>query len=274
METVGIIGYGNMGAAIAQRIKDKYAVRVFDKDKNKTQSLENLKVCSNSIELVKQSEIIILAIKPQDFEAILNEIKPVVQNRLIISIAAGITAKYLKSILDSEARIIRVMPNMAAQIGQGITVLFKDKIIAETDLDIAWRLLSCIGSVISVQDEQLMNAATAVSGSGPAFFCYYIKEKANVEKKRDEFIKELTEAAVHLGFDKQEAKVLSEKTVSGIIAMLTEKNLSCEDIIKMVTSKGGTTQAGLEVLKNGGSVDEAVKSALKRADELGSGTPR
>ncbi len=271
METVGIIGYGNMGSAIAQRIKDKYVVNVFDQDKNKTQSLENLKVCSSSIELVKQSEIIILAIKPQDFQAMLKEIKPVVQNRLIISIAAGITSKYLKSILDSEARIIRVMPNMPAQIGQGITVLFKDKIIAETDLDIAWRLLNCIGSVISVQDEQLMNAATAVSGSGPAFFCYYIKEKANAGKKRNEFIKKLAQAATHLGFDKTEANVLAEKTVDGIIAMLVEKNLSCQDVIKMVTSKGGTTQAGLEVLRSGGSVDEAVRAALKRAEELGKG---
>ncbi len=223
---------------------------------------------------MKKSRAIILAVKPQDFDSLLTEIKPFVQGKLIISIAAGISTKYLRSQLGEGVGVIRVMPNMPAQIGQGISVLFKDKNLTEVDLDMAWRLLSCVGQVVSVQDEQLMNAATAVSGSGPAFFCYYIKEKANAEKKRDEFIKELTETAVHLGFDKQEAKVLSEKTVSGIIAMLTEKNLSCEDIIKMVTSKGGTTQAGLEVLQKGGSIDEAVKSALKRADELGSGTPR
>jgi len=273
MDNIGIIGFGNMGRAIAERIKDKYAVCVFDQDKNKTASLTNIAIADNVVELVKKSRVIILAVKPQDFESLLTEIKSLVQGKLIISIAAGISTKYIKSQLDQGVRVIRVMPNMPAQIGQGLTVLFKDKNLAEADLDMAWRLLSCVGSILSVQDEQLMNAATAVSGSGPAFFCYYIKEKTNAEKKRDEFIKELTEAAVHLGFDKQEAKVLSEKTVSGIIAMLTEKNLSCEDIIKMVTSKGGTTQAGLEVLQRGGCVDEAVKSALKRADELG-GTPR
>lgn len=273
METVGIIGYGNMGAAIAQRIKEKYAVCIFDQDKNKTAALKNIAVADSVVELVKKSRVIILAIKPQDFDLLLTEIKAFVQGKLIISIAAGISTKYLKSQLQEGVSIVRVMPNMPAQIGQGISVLFKDRSLPVADFDIAWRLLSCLGSVLSVQDEQLMNAATAVSGSGPAFFCYYIKQKNDAEKKRDEFIKELTEAAVHLGFDKQEAKVLSEKTVSGIIAMLTEKNLSCEDIIKMVTSKGGTTQAGLEVLRRGGSIDEAVKSALKRADELGN-TPR
>lgn len=269
METIGIIGFGNMGSAIAERIKDKYAVSVFDQDKNRTLSLKNIKVCGNSIELVKQSQVIILAIKPQDFETTLKKIKPVVQNRLIISIAAGISTKYLKSLLDSEARIIRVMPNMPAQIGQGITVLFKDRDILEEELNLAWQLLSNIGLVLIVNDEKMVNAATAISGSGPAFFCQYIKEEANAEKKRSEFIKLLASAALNLGFDQQQAKVLSEQTVIGIIAMIKEKNLSCAEIIKMVASKGGTTQAGLEVLRSGGSVDEAVKSALKRADELG-----
>jgi len=269
MDNVGIIGFGNMGRAIAERIKDKYAVCVFDQDKNKTISLKNIVITDSVIELVKKSRVIILAVKPQDFDSLLVEIKPLVKGKLIITIAAGISTKYLKAQLGEGVSVIRAMPNMPAQIGQGISVLFKDRSFPVTDFDAAWRILSCIGSVLSVQDEQLMNAATAVSGSGPAFFCYYIKEKANAEKKRDEFIKELTEAAVHLGFDKQEAKVLSEKTISGIIAMLKEKNLSCEDIIKMVSSKGGTTQAGLEVLRRGGSIDEAVKSALKRADELG-----
>ena len=268
MEKVGIIGYGNMGQAIAERIKDKYTVCVFDEDKNKTTALKNISVAGSLEQLIKQSEVIILAVKPQDFEALLKQIKSHLENKLIISIAAGISTRYIKSFLTQNTRVIRVMPNMPAQVGQGITVLFKDELIAEADLDIAWRLLNCIGSVISVKDEQLINAATAVSGSGPAFFCYYIKDKASAEKKHDAFINQLTEAAVDLGFDQSEAKTLAEKTVNGIIVMLNEKNLSCADVIKMVSSKGGTTQSGLEVLRSGGSLKEAVKSAMQRASQL------
>ncbi len=271
MEKVGIIGYGNMGKAIAERIKEKYAVCVFDKDNNKISALKNITLADTPGQLVKQSEIIVLAVKPQDFDTLLNEIRTFTQGKLIITIAAGITTKYIKSRLGEKTRIIRVMPNMPAQIGRGVSVLFKEENATEADLNSAWQLLNYIGLVLVVNEEKMLNAATAVSGSGPAFFCHYIKEKANGDKERDEFIKMLADAAVSIGFDQREADVLSEKTVDGIIAMLKERNLSCADIIKMVASKGGTTQAGLDVLQSGGSLEEAVKSASKRADELGKG---
>jgi len=278
MIKVGIIGYGNMGQAIAERIKEKYTISVFDKDKNKISALKNIAAVDTSSELVKQSEIIILAIKPQDFDTLLNEIKPFAQDKLIITIAAGITTRYIKSRLGEKACIIRVMPNMPAQINQGISVLFKDKNATEKELDFAWQLawqiFSYFGSELVVDKEEMINAATAISGSGPAFFCHYIKEKTNADKGRDEFIKNLTLAAVNLGFDQREAEFLAEKTVDGTIAMLKERNLSCEDIIKMVASKGGTTQAGLEVLRSGGSLKEAVERALERAGQLEQDTPR
>jgi len=272
-ENIGIIGYGNMGQAIAERIKDKYAVCVFDKDKNKVSGLENIAAIDNATNVVKRSKVIILAVKPQDLDALLNEIKPFVQDKLFITIAAGVTTRYIMSRLGEGGRIIRVMPNMPAQIGQGVSVLFKGQDTSEKDL--AWQLahdiFSNLGSVLVVDKEEMINAATAVSGSGPAFFCHYIKERKNALSKHDEFIKMLTDAEVSLGFDMREAEFLSEKTVDGIIAMLIERNLSCADIIKMVASKGGTTQAGLQVLDAGGSLEEAVRSAFKRADELGKG---
>jgi len=273
MEKVGIIGYGNMGKAIAERIRDKYAVSVFDKDKKKSSSLENIILADSAVNLVNQTEVVILAVKPQDFDLVLNEIKLFVQDKLIITIAAGITTQYIKSRLGEKVRIVRVMPNMPAQIGQGVTVLFKGQNTIEDNLDLSWQLaydiFSNLGSVLVVEKEEMVNAATAVSGSGPAFFCHYIKEDKNAASKRNEFIKKLTESAVSLGFDKREAEFLSEKTVDGIIAMLIQRNLSCVDIIKAVASKGGTTQAGLDVLDSGGSLEEAVKSANKRANDLG-----
>lgn len=275
MKKFGIIGYGNMGKAIAERIKDKYAVCVYDKDSNKISGLTGIGIFKSASELVKQSEVVILAVKPQDFDSLLDEIKSFAQGKLFITIAASITTKYVKSRLGDKIRVVRVMPNMPAQIGQGISVLFKDKDASEGDLNLAWELawqtFSYIGSELVVENEQMMDAATAISGSGPAFFCYHIKDKAQAAGKRDEFVRVLAEAAETLGFDARQAQVLSERTVDGIIAMLIERNLSCDDIIKMISSKGGTTEAGLEVLHNGGSLVDSVKAAVERAKQLSRG---
>jgi len=271
MEKVGIIGYGNMGKAIAERTKDKYAVCVFDKIKSIAS--EKINVAANLVELVQQSEIVILAVKPQDFDLLLKEIKPFVQEKLIITIAAGISTGYIKSQLGAKARVVRIMPNLPAQIGQGVSVISKILQATEGDLNKAWELaydiFSNLGSVLPVDKEEMINAATAISGSGPAFFCHYvIQEKKQADKVRDEFINHLALAAVNLGFDQTEAELLAGGTVDGTIAMLIEKHLSPEELIRMVASKGGTTEAGLEVLNSGGALKEATEKAFKRAGEL------
>lgn len=272
MEKIGIIGYGNMGRAIAQRIKDKYVVAVFDKDKHKISNLENIAATQTPAQLVEQSEIIILAVKPQDFDILFNEIKPYVAGKLFISIAAGISTGYIKSQLGLTTRVVRIMPNLPSQIGKGMSVISKEQNI-EDGLNSAWRLaydiFSNLGSVLPVDKEEMINSATAISGSGPAFFCHYvIKENKKANEVRDEFVELLTQAAVNLGFDKREAQLLSVTTVDGTIAMLKEKQLSCEELIKMVASKGGTTEAGLEVLNFGGLIKDATEKASKRAGQL------
>ena len=171
------------------------------------------------------------------------------------------------------------MRGRASGFGARISVLSKGQQSTEGDLNLAWHLaydiFSNLGSVLVVDKEEMINAATAISGSGPAFFCHYaIKEKKKADKIRNEFISNLTLAAVNLGFDQREAELLSEKTVDGTIAMLTEKDLSPEELIKMVASKGGTTEAGLEVLRLGGSLKEATEKASQRAGELEKNTPR
>jgi pyrroline-5-carboxylate reductase len=262
---VGIIGYGNMGQAIAERAKTLFDIIAFDKIKSiNTEGLET----SNSLfDLINKSEVIILAVKPQDISSLIEEIKGNLKGQLIISIAAGVTTKYLEQKLGN-ARVIRVMPNMPAQIGVGVSGLYKGKFANEEDFNLAWQLLSCVGIAKDFDDENMIDAVTAISGSGPAYFCYYIKDRVKAASKRDEFIRELTESAISIGFDKIFAARMSEKTVDGTISLLTEKNWSCEELIKRVMSKGGTTEAALDVLKEDGSLQEAVKAALKRAKEL------
>ena len=117
MVKVGILGYGNMGQAIGESIKREYAVYAFDKIKNIDS--ENITLVNNSVDLVKRSEVIILAVKPQDIDLLLNEIKDFVKDKLIISIAAGIATEHIRSQLGDKVRVIRVMPNLPAQVGQG-----------------------------------------------------------------------------------------------------------------------------------------------------------
>ena len=267
MRKIGIIGFGNMGKAIAERAKSLYEIIVFDKDISKTEDVQNINVAQNNIDLIGKVEAIILAVKPQEFENLLNEIKYGVKDKLLISIAAGITTRYIEKILG-KVRVIRVMPNMPAQIGQGISCICRGKFSQDRDLDFTWQLLSCIGETLILKGEDMMDAATAISGSGPAYFCYFIKDKANIAVKRNEFIHQLTEAAMTINFDKNTAYRLSRVTVDGTIYLLKELDLSCKEIIKRVASKGGTTEAALAVLERSGSLERAVKAAVKRAKEL------
>ncbi|MBM3255521.1 MAG: pyrroline-5-carboxylate reductase [Candidatus Omnitrophica bacterium] len=264
---IGIIGFGNMGSAIAERIKKDYSVSVLEKDATKIIGISWVRACADIAELMNNSDAVILAVKPQDFEGVLNEIRPYIKEKLVISIAAGITIAYIEKALG-KARVIRAMPNLAAQIGEGVSGLCKGRFADGGDLDLAWKLLSYVGLTISFDKEEMIDAVTAVSGSGPAYFCHYIKNKESAESKKDEFTQKLTQAAISIGFDKVMARRLSERTVEGTISTLIEKHLSCEELIRRVASKGGTTEAALALLDKGSSLEEAVKAALERAKEL------
>ncbi|MBM3249248.1 MAG: pyrroline-5-carboxylate reductase [Candidatus Omnitrophica bacterium] len=268
--TIGIIGFGNMGSAIAERIKKDYRVLVFDKDASKTGDLSNLELAGSAAELAGMADAVILAVKPQDMEMLLEEIKPGVKDKLIISIAAGTKASYIENILNC-SRVVRAMPNLPAVIGEGFSGLYKGKSANESDLDITRQLLRFIGLSADIADEKMMDAVTAVSGSGPAFFCYCVKTSVNDAAGVDKFIEELTLAAAGIGFDRVLAQRLSEKTVKGTVSLLKARNWTCPELIKKVASKGGTTEAGLKVLESGGSVADAVKAAFKRAQELSGG---
>jgi len=258
-----------MGQAIAERIKTKYKVYIFDKDERKTQNLSEISVSSNIEDLLNKSANVILAVKPQDFDAVLTQIKEGVKSKLMISIAAGIPTGYIEKKL-SKARVIRVMPNLPAKVGRGMICLCKGRDVFEGDLVFTQGIFNNLGKTMLVE-ENLMDAATAISGSGPGFFYYLVKNK-NAEEwedySKDIFIPQLSSIAKESGFNEQQAEILAKTTVAGSIALLKETGLSPEILCSQVCSKGGTTEAGLAVLRITNSLEEAVKAALKRAGDL------
>jgi pyrroline-5-carboxylate reductase len=268
---IGIIGYGNMGSAIAGRIKSKYRVLVFDKDRTKTKDLKGIELTSSAQELVENTDVIILAVKPQDFDALLGEIKEYIKGKLVISIAAGIETEYIENTLR-DAGVVRAMPNLGAKIGESVTCISRGRLATEKDLTFAEELFNCLGKTRKIEEEK-MNAVTAVSGSGPGYIFYFMEVNSldpvsmTAEVKND-IIEHLERAALGVGFSPEEAKFLAVSTTGSSIRLATMTNIPPAELKKQVASQGGTTEAGLKVLESGGSWEEAAQSALRRAEEL------
>lgn len=267
---IGIIGCGNMGAALVENLNKFFSAKdifVFDKDVERQNSLVNrFGVCriTSIDELCVKSEAIIIAVKPQDIDGVLNALKGR-RGKLFISIAAGITISYMRSILGKDAAIVRAMPNLNALIAKSVTALSLDPSVSEGQKAIADKIFRSVGEVVFVKEEQ-MNAVTAVSGSGPAFVAYLI-DKLGEETLERVFFKE----AIKFKIGPDVAKVLASKTIEGTKAILAV-NFDAPTLIKRVCSKGGTTEAGMKVLEEIGKTEEAlalaIQAAQKRAGEL------
>jgi len=265
---IGIIGFGNMGQAIAQRLRADYEIYTFDKDETKTRRASGVIVCKYIEDAVNEDKILLLAVKPQDFNALLDTIKDFTQNKLIISIAAGISTSFIESHLNANARIIRVIPNMPAKIGYGMSCLCKSSSASDNDMVVAEEIFKYLGKTLAL-DEEKMDAATAVSGSGPGFLCDFIETNGMDSKKIEEFKIEFEQVAKDIGLSAPEASVLVETTVSGTLKMLEGSDINPGQLKGQVSSKGGTTEAGLNTWhKEGGTLSTAVKAALMRAREL------
>jgi pyrroline-5-carboxylate reductase len=270
---IGIIGYGNMGSAIAERIKAKYKIFVFDKDKNKIINLKGIEVANSNIDLVEKADVVILAVKPQDFDIVLEKIKDYIKEKLIVSIAAGISTDYIEKYLG-EVRVVRVMPNLPAKVGEGMSCLWKGKYATNSDLDFAEELFRHLGQTLRIE-ENFMNIVTAISGSGPGYFYALIQNKTSKEWEsygEKVFMPSLCASAEKRGLAHEQAEILASATTSGSIALLQMTGLSPKELCNQVTSTGGTTEAGLKELKNDiNNLDKAVEAALKRAEELSRG---
>jgi pyrroline-5-carboxylate reductase len=257
MAKIGIIGAGNMGTAIIAGIHRQDSVYVHEIDKARAQRLKKyrIKLCSLP-KLVAQSQAIILAVKPQSFDGLLSQLNQCsLDNQLIVSIAAGITTGYIEKRLG-KVRVVRTMPNLPAQVKEGLTGICLGKYARPGDLTVTRRIFDSVGKTIVVK-ENMIDAVTAVSGSGPGYI-FLVAEC-------------LEKAARHLGLNEITARDLVLQTLKGSVKLLDQSNEDAVVLRQRVTSKGGTTQAAMDVFAKRGLEKifvEALKAAKKRAREL------
>lgn len=265
-KNIGMVGLGNMGGAIIRGLLSSGSVKRagvigFDNDPAKRAAAGKKYAIplSRSIpELVAHCDIVVIAVKPQNIGEVLREISFYGKGRLYISIAAGITTRKIEKALSGirRPRVIRVMPNTPALVGEGISAVCKGRYAAAKDVKVADEIFSSIGETVNIR-ERYFDAVTAVSGSGPAYF-FYLKEA-------------LIEAALRLGMDKATAKRLVSKTALGAARLLIESGHEPKALRLRVTSKGGTTEQAIKVFERGGMkriIGQAVAAATKRSREL------
>jgi len=265
---IGIIGCGNMGEALLGRLSESVEKSTmimaseFDsarRDYIRKKYRMIVEIDNNRV--VKHSDIIILAVKPKDFESLLNGEVAIgaSPDKLIISIAAGITTKYIESAIGEDVPVVRVMPNMPAVVGEAISAVCGGHSAGKKDIEAAKEIFSMIGSVVEVE-EKLMDAVTAISGTGPAYFFSLMEE--------------LIESAETLGIDKKTAKMLVVKTALGSAKLIDSLDADPEEMREKVTSKGGTTEAAFKVFKSrktAGIIKAAVKAAAAKSKKLSKG---
>lgn len=203
------------------------------------------------------ADVVVIAVKPKDIPSVLAEIKQkLALDTLVISIAAGVNLRTLAAGLNKGARIVRVMPNAPAEKGAGITAIAGHDTVTGEDIKTAEEIFSAVGLTVLV-DEARMNAVTAISGSGPAYF--YL------------FIKALTDTGMSLGLDRETAYSLAHETMFGSSRILKYTKRTPEELIDAVKSPGGTTAAALQVFADRGFesiIADAVKAASDRGAEI------
>lgn len=260
---IGCIGTGNMGAAIISRISKKLKkenIFCYDIDKSKAGSIAKRLRINNTDsenELAGLCDVIIIAVKPDTVAGILKAIKDKSGKKIIISIAAGINTDYLSGELNETAQAIRVMPNMPALIGEGMSVISPGKNAGDNSLEIAKNIFSYIGKVL-VLPEKMMDAVTALSGSGPAYAFSMIQAMAD--------------GGVKSGLSRKDSVLLAAQTMLGAAKMVIE---SGEDPIALrdkIASPGGTTIEAIHILERSGFsgiLMDAVEAAKNKSERLG-----
>lgn len=268
MAKIGIIGCGNMGEAIlsgivSNRVASRKEIRVSDVDSTKLNRIKKnygVEATFNNSLVAEASDIIVIAVKPQDIEAVLSNISEVLNNKkLIISVAAGVRIKKIVSIIGCDVPVVRIMPNMPALINKGFCAVSFSKDVPKNMVKYTMDIFGSIGDAVEVNEKDL-DVITAISGSGPAYFFYLIEL--------------LIKNGIRLGLRDEIARKAAIKTAVGSIELLIKQGEDPSSLRAKVTSKGGTTEAAFRVFKKDGLekiIQKGIKAARDKSKELSGG---
>ena len=265
-ETIGFIGAGNMATALISGLinSDQSASKIIASSPEQ-EHLEKLskdfgiKTTNNNLEIVDNSDIVILAVKPNIVQAVIDEIKDVATDKdiLIISIAAGVKIEKIESQLGSPMRVIRAMPNTPASIMEGVTAICANSNAQSNDIENAKLLFECVGKIAHINEKDI-DIFTALIGSGPAYIFYLIES--------------LLDSSKNLHLPEQEKKDLLASMISGAANLVLNSDESPNVLRKKVTSPGGVTQTAIEEFEAEGLKEILSKSMIaaeKKSIELG-----
>lgn len=263
---IGFIGGGNMATSLlGGLISDGFAAEniwVAEPDSTRREELAarfGVHTGADNSELVHATEVIVLAVKPQMLHQVCSEIAQAVQSSrpLIISVAAGIRAADIDRWLGGNNAIVRTMPNTPALVKSGATALYANSRVDAAQRELAEAIMRAVGLTLWVEEESQMDAVTAVSGSGPAYFFLLIEM--------------LQQSGTRLGLAEKEARLLALQTAFGAAKMALESADDCTQLRARVTSPGGTTERAITILEDGGIRElfaQALQGASERASEL------
>jgi pyrroline-5-carboxylate reductase len=263
---IAFIGAGNMASSIIGGLLEQglpaTSIRASDPSQESLQRLQQLApicIATSNADAVSGADVVILAVKPQVMKAVLADIQEVVieQGTLVISIAAGITIASMENGLSNTSSIVRCMPNTPALLGSGATALFANANASAEQCSAAESILGAVGEACWVPQEHLLDAVTALSGSGPAYFFLFMEAMASTGEE--------------LGLDPQTSRALAIQTALGASQMAAAGEVDLEELRSRVTSPGGTTQAAIESFENNGlraTIATAMTAAYDRAREM------
>jgi pyrroline-5-carboxylate reductase len=265
---IAFLGAGNMGEALIKGLLQAGLVRpenliATDVRADRLafiQKTYGVEIFSDNRDATAKAEVVILAVKPQVMEEVLMGLREVVTaGHLLLSIAAGIRTSFIEGKFLRQVRVVRIMPNTPALVLAGASAIAPGRHATQEDVEITRQIFQAVGRVVQVE-EKLMDTVTGLSGSGPAYIFIVIEA--------------LSDAGVRMGLTRDVATLLAAQTVLGAAQMVLETGEHPARLKDMVTSPGGTTIAGLQVLEQGrlrGILMEAVEAATRRSLELGKG---
>ena len=269
---IGVIGAGNAAEGIVAGLLRNSVLlddRIIAADPSEARrevfrNRFRIEVTNDNRHVVAESYILLLAVKPQIYTDVLAEVADLVcEDHVIVSIMAGVSTRAIEDRLDGiRARVVRVMPNLPVHVGAGMAGVHPGRHASEADLLRAQRIFDAGGKSIHIDDESLMDAVTAVSGTGPAYFYF--------------FAEAIIEAGKRAGLSGPQADLLAKQSCLGAGRMLVETNDPPDVLREKVTSPGGTTAAAIASLRANGVFDhvvEAVLAAYERSKELGGEGP-